>query len=243
MKTRILLIVSIIFGLMAALGVKYYLTNLPQQEGNTLTMGKVVVAKANIPARSVLTTEMLDKADYPSDYFPTGSTVDPKSLVGAITVGPVMAGEPVLKGNLASTNSAENGLAFRVPPGRRAISLAIDEVSGVSGMIVAGDRVDVFGTIDIPDPAAPTAERRVPAAVVAVYDVEVLAIGNKAAVSGSEAKTKADDNKTATLSVPVEEAQRLIMLTDKGKARLVLRSPADRERPALPVFTLNNYLK
>ncbi|NPV90008.1 MAG: Flp pilus assembly protein CpaB [Firmicutes bacterium] len=241
MKTRILLIISIIFGLLAALGVRYYLTHLPQP-GSTLTMGKVVVAKANIPARTVLTAEMLEKADYPSSYFPTGSTEDTKTLEGAITVGPVMKGEPVLRGNLASTNSSENGLAFRVPPGRRAISLAIDEVSGISGMVSAGDRVDVFGTIDVPDPAAPTAERRIPAAVVAVYDVEVLAIG-RGAVPSNDAKAKAEEGRTATLSVPVEEAQRMIMLADKGKARLVLRSPADRERPSLPVFTLNNYLK
>lgn len=240
-KGKSLLIVSIVLGLAAALAVQFYLVRL-SRDSQVLNMGKVVVARQDLPAHTVLTLEMLERVDYPADYLPTGSTSDPKTAVNMVTLSPILKGEPVLRGHLAGVDSSEHGLAFRVTAGKRAVTLAVDEVTGINGMLIPGDRVDVFGTIDLPDPSNPAADKNVPAAVVSVYDVEVLAIGDKQVKTNTEVKAKTEGTKTVTLAVPVGEAQRLILLADKGKARLVLRSPADHDRPALPPFTLRNYL-
>ena len=232
MKGKAFLIAAVVFGLAAALAMMFYLKTLSQGTADP-TLVKVVVAKAEIPSRTVLAPDLLETIDFPAAYLPPGAVSDQGSILGLITLSPVLKGEPVLKGHLAGVDNYQHGLAFKVRPGQRAISVAVDEVSGVSGMLGPGDRVDVCGTIDLPE--------RGTAAIVGVSDVEILAVGRRLTETASEdGKAPAAENRTATLAVPVEEAQRLILLTDRGKVRLALRSPADRDRPALPSYLMRN---
>lgn len=232
MKGKMFLIAAVIFGLAAALAMMYYLKTLSQQTADP-NLTKIVVAKTDIPSRTILAPDLLETIDFPAAHLPPGAVSDQSSIQGLITLSPILKGEPVLKGHLAGMDNHQHGLAFKVKPGQRAISVAVDEVSGVSGMLVPGDRVDVFGTIDLPESGA--------TAIIGVYDVEILAVGRRLTETLPEdGKTPAAENRTATLAVPVEEAQRLILLTDRGKVRLALRSPADRDRPALPNYPMRN---
>jgi pilus assembly protein CpaB len=54
-------------------------------------------------------------------------------------------GEPILASKLSSIGG---GLSVRIPESMRASSVNVNEVSGVSGFILPGDRVDVIVTID-----------------------------------------------------------------------------------------------
>ena len=101
----------------------------------------------------------------------------------------------------------------------RAVSMEVNQVSGVSGFVLPGDRVDVLATVDSRSSFGDAVTRTV------LQNVEVLAAGQK---------TGQQDNKpitvqSVTLLVNPEGAETLALALHEGKIHLVLRNPDDQE--------------
>ena len=113
-------------------------------------------------------------------------------------------------------------LAAVLPPGTRAVSIAVDPVSGVGGLIWPGDRVDVILTQEIP--AAGTTPKRVVGETV-LNDVRVVAVDQDivqgasptAGVSGRLAST-------VTLQASEGQAERLTVAGHLGRLSLAIRA-------------------
>ena len=106
-----------------------------------------------------------------------------------------------------------------VRPSMRAASLEVNQVSGVSGFVLPGDRVDVLTTVDSRTSTEDAITRTV------LQNIEVLAAGQK---------TEQQDNKpitvqSVTLLVDPEGAETLALALHEGKIHLVLRNPEDQE--------------
>jgi pilus assembly protein CpaB len=106
-----------------------------------------------------------------------------------------------------------------VRPTMRASSLEVNNVSGVSGFVLPGDRVDVLTTVDGRGANEDAITRTV------LQNVEVLAAGQK---------TEQKDNKpitvqSVTLLVNPDGAETLALALHEGKIHLVLRNPDDQE--------------
>ena len=101
--------------------------------------------------------------------------------------------------------------------GKRAISVGVDDISGVSGYIVKGDYVDVIATV-IP------AEGNTPVSTSLVENVLVLQVGTKQGATDSEGSYA-----TVTLSVTPQEALKINYAASNGKLRLVLRPILDNK--------------
>jgi pilus assembly protein CpaB len=124
-------------------------------------------------------------------------------------------GEPILASKLSSVGG---GLALRIPESMRASSVNVNEVSGVSGFILPGDRVDIIATIDR------VGDSRNSVAKTILQDVEVLASGVK-----TESKNdKPMSVQCVTLLVNPKGAEELALALHEGKLHLVLRNPVDR---------------
>lgn len=232
MKSKVLILIALIAGLAAALTTHYYLNKI-KQEATGVSYQKIVVARKDIPTRTVLSDEWVEEVEFPAGWAPPGAINNSSEVNGMINLTPLLKGEPLLRGHLSSLKEEGHGLAFKVPAGKRALAVAVDEVSGVGGLLSPGDRVDVLGTIEI---AADSSGRKEPVTVVAVQNVEVLAVGKKLDGESPEEKAKTAENKTVTLAVTPQEALPLILLSDRGKIRLVLRSPGEEEKPGLLPF-------
>jgi Flp pilus assembly protein CpaB len=107
----------------------------------------VVVAGQDIPAQTRITADMLkvefvspDKAD--ADAFSSRA-----QLVDRVVTGVVAAGAQLVPSMVSDT--AGNGLAFKVEPGTRGISVAVQEVVTAGGNIKPGDKVDVVGVFEV----------------------------------------------------------------------------------------------
>ena len=241
MKSKALILIALIAGLAAALTAHYYLNKL-KQENAGISYQKIVVARKDIPARTVLSSEWVEEIECPAGWIPPGAITHSSEVSGMINLTPLLKGEPLLRGHLGRLQESGQGLAFKVPPGKRAVTVAVDEVSGVGGLLSPGDRVDVLGSIEI---AADSSGRKEAVTVAAVQNVEVLAVGKNTESSTSEnaeGKTKAGETKTVTLALTPEEARPLILLSDRGKIRLLLRSPADQEKAPLAPFRPQDFM-
>jgi pilus assembly protein CpaB len=119
------------------------------------------------------------------------------------------------------------GLSFRIPPGRRAMAVRVDEVTGAGGFIQPGDRVDVLA---VAEGVAPGTGR----AVLLLEGIPVLAVNRDAEVpSGSSAQGRPPEAfRYLTLAVTPDQALDLAVAQAFGRVHLLLRPAADEERPA-----------
>ena len=112
----------------------------------------------------------------------------------------------------------------------RAVSIPIDRVRGVSGLIQPGDRVDV---IAIP----PKVGNDTPKASTILRGIRVLAIGNALEFPSATPSPDEQSATTATLEVNTKQADLLAWADSNATLRLALRSPKEPIRSE-PVETL-----
>lgn len=247
-------IIAVLLGLITSLAVYYYLQTMKAQLDNR-SYGPTVVAKADIPAKTVITPEMLETVDLPKEYIHPQAMSQVKDLIGAVTLNPIVKGEVVLNTRIVRERESKGGLAFAVPQGKRAVTVALDDVKAVGGMVRPGDRVDVLATLDIPikEPDDPKKETPRPHTLVVIQDAEILAVGRETESVKVDGQAKSDakgDNKgqgierrTVTLSVTLTQAEPLILANERGSVRLALRSPVDKGKIPTQPFELRDFLK
>ena len=221
MKSRYIILLSIVFGLLTGYLIYDYLVKA-ERAINTIQYDYVAVAAIDVPAKSRVSGEMVEMKKVPVEHIHPLSIRKKEGAVGAITVVPLIKGEQVLKNRITQQAEVKNGLSYLIPVGKRALTVAVDEVSGIAGLIRPGDHVDVAATVNIPDSSG---QREVPNSLVVLQDLQVLAVG-KAMEDRGDGKTSFD-SKTLTLAVTVEQSRPLILASQKGNIRLMLRSPVD----------------
>jgi Flp pilus assembly protein CpaB len=120
-------------------------------------MQTVVVAVHDIPQNVHLTNEMVKIIEIESQYALPGSFAKLEEVLGAITTSPVYNCEQIVKERI-TTKENPSQFCYAIPEGKRAITVAVNEISGVSGLIRPGDRVDVLFTMEVPSEDAGSAE-------------------------------------------------------------------------------------
>src|SRR5207253_2663044 len=101
---------------------------------------KVVVAKSDIQPGKELSGADLTTAEMEADRVPAGAFRDPSALSGRVCESLMVKNQPVLEQMLAPIGSG-SGLQALVPAGMRAITMEVNEFSGVAGLIAPGCRV------------------------------------------------------------------------------------------------------
>ena len=227
----------------------------------------VVVAREDVPAGATLTSVMLETRELPESLVVPGAETDPEGLLGRVTRYPLTEGEQVLASRLVGNEeSSSEGLAFSVPPGMRAVSVPLSEVTGAGGLLAPGDRVDVlvsttyarlFGPFELVTPPVPanspnTTDDNVsdhPTVVTALQNVLVLAVAQEitppldderdpATLRPADAEPQPEAG-SVTLAVTPEQAQTLLMASQHGVLGLALRGFGDTDGATIqPLFQL-----
>ena len=120
-----------------------------------------------------------------------------------------------------------NGVSAVIPPGMRAITIDVNDTTGVAGMLLPGCHVDLVMTI-MSDASGPTETRTV------ADNVEILAIGRKygkqnapAAPAGNDKQPDMGNPRNVTLVVTPEQAHIVDLACKLGNPRFVLRGATD----------------
>lgn len=234
LRYKFVFILAIGFGLITAFLVLNYLQDVKEALDDTDYV-EIVVANQDIPEKSIITASMVTLKKIPLQYMHPQETTNKNDIVDKILLVPVTAGESILKNQVLDKKDSKEGLAYMIPKGKRALTVAVDEVSGVSGLIQPGDRVDVISTVVIGE------REPKPYTLVVLQDIQVLAVG-KAMDKKPEVKTNQSETKTVTLAVTLSEAKPLMMASQRGVIRLMLRSPIDDSKGYTPPFTMEDFL-
>src|SRR5262249_3279301 len=191
----------------------YKKTTAPQPRGDLIT---VAAATRDLATGKRIQAEDLKLVRLDRKDLPRGVFVKTSDVVDRAVAVPIVAGEIVLNGKLAPKGSGE-GLTALIEPGMRAVSVQVNEISGVSGFIQPGTRVDVLFTRTFSTGDAAT--------ITILQNVKVIAYGRQLDPS---AKVEAATRPTvATLLVTQEEAQKVVLAQQRGRIQLVLRNGLD----------------
>jgi len=211
---------AIVFAVVAA-GLMYnYLQKQEQLKAGTYQ--SIVVAAMQIPIGSKITDTMVKTAPWPKESVPPGSTTDPKVLTaaGRISIKSIPAGEPITEDKLAPAGGAAGAgfMTYVVPPGHRAVTVAVNEVAGVAGFITPGNKVDVVLTTPLPGNPNETISK------IVLQNVPVLATGQ---IAQEQKDGKPIVVPTVTLDLTPEDAENLVLAANKGPLQLLLRNYSD----------------
>jgi len=132
-KRYLYLFMALVFALLAAMGSYQILTSNPAAKSVT-----VFVAKSAIPARTIITPAQVETKRFPMASYPDAAA----SPLGKVATVGIVPGEVIIDGMLGQAPGA-GGLSAQVPAGMYAMSIAINQITGVNGAIQPGDRVDL----------------------------------------------------------------------------------------------------
>jgi pilus assembly protein CpaB len=215
LKTWIPLILAVVFGLVAMKVAKDMMARKSGPSEVRVSLSQVVVTRHNVPAGAMLHADDLTTAKVGGDFAAEAVFRDPAELEGRVVTTGLVKGQPVMETLLAPKGTG-SGLQAVVPRGMRAITLEINEFSGVAGFLVPGCRVDVVSTINAD--GGDVVSRTV------VQNVEVTALGRR-----TQPGDDTDPSKSVTLLVKPREAEAIELAAATGRPRLVLRSSGDRD--------------
>lgn len=144
---------------------------------------------------------------------------------------------------------SQDAFSIVLPQGKRAVTVQIDTLSAVGGLVSPGDFVDVIATLRVPADVNITEKGKTKEVITVLFqNLQVLAVGALfKPVGGAELYENRQKSKSVnvTLAVSPEEAGLLAFAETNGKLQLSLRSPAEQERQLLQVAswdTLADYI-
>lgn len=228
-RSLLLLAAALGLGTLAAFGARGYIAGQLAIERDRLAppqrMVSVVVAKRDLARGETVGPDTMAVRELPEAWAPQGAvTPEQFDAVAGSVVGVAMrAGEPLLHAAVSSPESA--GLSSRVREGIRAMTISVDEVNAISGMLQPGDRIDLMLSARLP-PGGPAGSQEVSRPLL--QDVVVLATGRQIRPGQDDRQARAYT--TITVEVRPEQAQRLVVAQRVGRLTALLRNPGDRER-------------
>ena len=139
-----------------------------------------------------------------------------------VALSPIQRNELILKTKVTGPGQRAS-LSALLDQGKRAVTVRVDDVRGVAGFVLPGDRVDVVLIRSVTGPGNSTEN----ISDVLLQHVKVLAVDQLV----NERQEKPTIAKAVTLEVDTDQAQKILLATNVGKLSLILRQ-AGESNPA-----------
>jgi pilus assembly protein CpaB len=218
-KGTLFMVVAGLVGLMASYGVHRYIST--QTKVVVKPVSQVVVATGDISPGTVLNPAMMKTVSWPEELIPPRAVANMHQVEGRVVSNPVSAGEPVLLTKLAAEGTSA-GLAALLSEGKRALSVRVDDVSGVAGFVHPGDHVDVLMEI-----AMPSSNEHFSKTIL--QNIVVLTAGQTWEQVRDQKPSVVN---TVTLVLTPDQAEVLNLASNQGRIRLALRNRNDADAVA-----------
>lgn len=234
MNTKQTYAVAAACGLLAAVFAFFWFSGKERALEEMSAPSPALVAARYVPSGTRIEKDMVEVKQVPRAFIQPGALKSFEEAEGQVALAPLAPGEQVLANKLTVTGVA---LALAVPPGKRAVTLAVDPAGGVAGLLKPGDLVDVLATVE---------DGNTFKTAVLVQAAPVLAVGRNFSaqpVKSDGALFGDSQADTVTIAASLFESQQLTHIEQTGRIKLVLRGPGDRERIPLPAVSGNQALK
>lgn len=250
MAKKKLLIAAVLVGLLA-MGLMALYGKSQTDKVDEITGDQVEVVKAarNIPAGTPLTKDRITTELVPRQFLPPNplTATDLNIYIDTPLAVNVEEGAMILTSDFTRAEVSRT-LSSKIPPEERAMSIPVDTISGVSGLLRPGDRVDILGTFPVGDKDQTVKDEQGNDAtgyvtMTLLQNVTLLAVGQQISdVTGEEAARQSSYS-SVTPSVTIDEAELLTIAQTRGKMTLLLRNREDVEVATITKKTLREVLE
>ncbi len=224
-KNWIVLGVSLLIGVIAAIFAQSFLSEQLrkiQEQKERGSKVSLVVPQNDLLKGTVLSQANVAVRAFPKDWAPSGA-ITPEQFVratGAVLAHSVNTGEAILWAHL-ETKRAPN-FSARLLPGRRAVTVPVNSISSISGMVQPGDLIDLVVTVN---------KEKDFITYTLLQSVTVLATGQY--VEPGENRKDRRTYSTVTIDVTPEDAKRVVAARNIARITAFLRAPGDEESVSL----------
>jgi pilus assembly protein CpaB len=202
----------------------------PEAQAAAVPMGpKILVAKKPLPVGTIVDAESFTFQPWPAElmqqaYYSEGAPdADAGKLIGMVVRNAITAGQPLTRGSLVGPQD-RGFLAAALSPGMRAVTVPVNDNSGVAGFVFPGDRVDMVLTQTVAGggdgPALKVSE-------TIIRNLRVLATEQRTDSKGEDGKPVVKTYSNVTLEVTPKIAEKVAVAQSLGQLSLALRSLAD----------------
>lgn len=215
--------VAVVFGVLAMFTAQAWLSRQDaarmkslEARPKTISTRTIVVAKSPLRFGNAITPQVLREVDWPNEAIPANTF----SSIAELTKGDKRAvlasiepNEPIVATKITGPGQKAT-LSALIEEGMRAVTIRVNDVDGVAGFVLPGDRVDVMMTRD-PEKGGSTD--------IVLQNIKVLGVDQLA----DERAEKPTVVKAVTLEVDTIAAQKLALATTAGNLSLNLRKAGD----------------
>lgn len=219
-RNIIYLAVGLVFGIVALIFINQFIGEQRTELARLKAAGEivdVVIAKRDISKETIITNEMIQLEQIKRSQLQPGDLDSLDSAIGKFADVDILRGQHVNSEMLRALSNLRY-LSEGVPQGMRAMTIAVDKISAVEGLVKPGDRVDIIGTFNFPTAGGQGA----PIVVTLFQGVKVLAVNRN--ISAYRVSERAD---TLTLAMKPEDIKMLTYSLEIGRIRMTLRAPLD----------------
>jgi pilus assembly protein CpaB len=183
--------------------------------------GTVVVATVPLAFGTALNRENVTEIPWASGNRPEGAFATRDELFKdgrRVALAPLQRNELILKTKVTGPGQRAS-LSALLDEGKRAVTVRVDDVRGVAGFVLPGDRVDVVLIRTVTGPSGSKEN----ISDVLLQHVKVLAVDQLA----NEQQERPTVARAVTLEVETDQAQKILLATDVGKLALILRQAGE----------------
>jgi len=207
--------VAVVAGLLATFGIHRYVVNKTQVAA--APTGMVAVATGDIAPGTALAGGSLKLVSWPQELIPPQCAAALNQVEGRVVTFPISSGEPIMFSKLAPVGTAA-GLSSLLNESKRALTVRVDDVTGVAGFLHPRDRVDVLADMKLKGVDENYSK-------VILQDITVLSIG--------QIWQQTEDDKpkvvnAVTLELTPEQTEIVNLASNEGKIRLALRGGGNK---------------
>ena len=229
-------VVSILLGLMVYFAMSGDDEKAAEKPQTNLV--QVVAAKQDIPERTVVKEDMLKVVEVPSELVPEGAFRDVVDAVDHPTSTAIQQGD-IMTSRKVYVDICMAGFTGIIPPDCRAVTIPINDVTGVSGFAHPGDYVDIMiisgtkenginGRIILQDVLLLGINRtadlpNMPTGDSSKKDGDKKDDASAQNVGNVNTKASSDTMATATVALKPADALKLAAASQEGTLYLVLR--------------------
>ncbi len=222
-STIVMIAVAVVFGVLSVFMAQSWLNRQAdarmkslQAQTKTVSTRTIVVAKSPVRFGNPLTSQVLREVQWPGEAIPENAFATIAELIKGekrVVLASMEANEPIVSTKITGPGQKAT-LSALIEEGMKAVTVRVNDVDGVAGFILPGDRVDVLMTRNADNNGTTD---------VVLQNIKVLGI-DQLADARAEKPTVA---KAVTLEVDTVSAQKLALASSAGNLSLMLRRAGD----------------
>lgn len=223
-----MIVVALVFGALAVFVAQSWLNSQNDARAKNVPAPvavktrTIVVATAPLRFGVEMNARNLREVPWPDNAIPDGAFASIEALLSAgkrMVLTAIAENEPILASKITGPGQRAT-LSAVLTPGKKAITVRVNDIEGVAGFVLPGDRVDIFLTRSVSSERGTNTSS---SSDVVLQNVRVLAIDQIA----DDRIDKPAVVKAVTLEVEMAEGQKLSLAASLGTLTLALRQAGD----------------